>query len=182
MTRESQIAQPKPFDSRRVGTVQYRPTPSIWPKLLYQIDRRISTEGSKTRSRAQRVGGALGGGALVEAGAEAGALVEAGVTWPRRFALRSCRTSRRSCRRSCRASRRSFRRSMPAVGAGAGATYAASGGGAGATIGGGEATTGAGGWLWLHAAATSANAGAIMIGLANLTITLSLGDTASIRA
>ena len=63
---------------------------------------------------------------------------------------------------------------MPAVGAGAGATYAASGGGAGAAIGGAGAAIGAGGWLWLHAT-TSANVDAIMIGLANLTITLSLG-------
>jgi hypothetical protein len=70
---------------------------------------------------------------------------------------------------------------MPAVGAGAGATYAASGGdGARATGGGGGATTGAGGWLWLHAA-TSAKADAIMTGLANLTITLSLSGTALIR-
>lgn len=63
---------------------------------------------------------------------------------------------------------------MPAVGAGAGSTYGgATGGGTAAAIGGGAGSGGAGGVLGAQAV-TSVKADPNMIGLANLTITLSL--------
>ena len=140
--------------------------------LPYPYAQRGSGGGGGAPVEAGGGGGALiepvGGGAPIEP-AGGGALVEAGVAWPRRFALRSWR----ACRRSCRPARRACRRSIPAVGTGVdvGATIGSTGGGGGAATGGGAG----GGGAW-HAA-TSAKTDAISSGLANLAIAPSLVGT-----